>query len=159
VGRRGRSIEPLRVINDTCERLLVGRLGKQAEDRQSDQERIGRRPCTQSECDAKRLVLGLRETIQEVKELGTQLLKRRERELHLRIDARRPGDPKPARSLNCVLEQRGLSDARFAMHHQHNTTPAARGVQQPVEYLALALPAEQPTSWPENPWRRPAHPA
>ena len=43
-GPRGRAVEPLRVINGTQEWLLLGGLGQQAEDRQSDQERIRRGP-------------------------------------------------------------------------------------------------------------------
>ena len=91
-------------------------------------------------------MLGLRKTVEKLEERGTQLLNRCERELHLRFDPGRPGDPKPAPSLDRVVEQRGLADARFAMHHQHAATPAAHAVQQPVEHLALAFPAEQPPS-------------
>ena len=87
-------IQPMGVINDSEERPLLGRLGQQAEDRQSDQERIRRRPRTESKRDAERLVLGLRETVQKVEERGTQLLNRREWKLHLRFDAGRAGDPK-----------------------------------------------------------------
>ena len=39
---RRRTVEPLRVIDDSKEWLLLGGLGQQAEDRQSDQERIRR---------------------------------------------------------------------------------------------------------------------
>ena len=88
-------------------------------------------------------MLGLRETLHELEERRTQLLNRRERELHLRLDPGRPGDPKLARRLDRVLEQRGLADARFAVHHQHAAAPAAHAVQQPVEHLALAFPADQ----------------
>jgi hypothetical protein len=88
-------------------------------------------------------VLGLRETVQEVEERGTQLLNRCERELHLRFDPGCPGDPKLARSTDRVLEQRRLADARLAMDHQHAATPAAAAVQEPVEHLPLAFPAEQ----------------
>ena len=131
------------VINNSQERPLLSRLGQQAQDRQSNQERIRRRPRTQPKRDTKRLPLGLRETVQKVKERGTQLLNRRERKLHLRLDPGRPGDPKPAPSLGRVLEQRRLADARFAMHHQHAAAPAAPAVQQPVEHLALAFPVNQ----------------
>jgi hypothetical protein len=85
-------------------------------------------------------VLGLRETVQKVKERGTQLLKRRERQLHLRFDAGRPSDPKLAPSFYFVLEQRGLADACFAVHDQHAAAPDA---QQSVEDLTLAFTAEQ----------------
>ena len=101
-------------------------------------------------------MLGLREALHEREERGTQLLHRRERELHLRLDPERPGDPKPAPGLDRVLEQGGLADARFAMHHQHAAAPAADAVQQPVEHLALAFPTEQLPSGRENRWRHPA---
>jgi hypothetical protein len=61
----------------------------------------------------------LRQPLPELEERGTELLNRRERELHLRLDPEGPGDPKLACSGDRVLEQRGLADARFAMHHQH----------------------------------------
>ena len=41
---RRRPIEPLRVVDDTEERPVGGGFGQQAEDRQSDQERIRGRP-------------------------------------------------------------------------------------------------------------------
>ena len=52
---RRRVVQPVRVINHGEEWLLLGGLGQQAEDRQPDQERIRRRPRTQSKRDAKRL--------------------------------------------------------------------------------------------------------
>jgi hypothetical protein len=122
---------------------LVGGLGQQAQDRQSDQERIRRGPRDESERDAKRVVLGLREPVHKLKERGTQLLNRCERELHLGFDPGGPGDPKLARSLDRVVEQRGLADSRFAIHDQHAAMPAAHAVQEPVEHLAFAFPAEQ----------------
>jgi hypothetical protein len=146
---RRRTIEPLRVVDDAQERPVLRSLGQQAEDRQPDQERIRRGVGgvrNQSERDAKRLVLRLRETVQEVQEGRTQLPNRGERELHLGFDPGRPGDPKLARSPDRVLEQRRLADARFAIRHQHAAAPAAHAIQEPVEHLALAFTAEQPPS-------------
>ena len=61
---RRRTIEPLRVIDDTQERPLLRGLGQQAEDRQPDQERIrASGPGTQPERDAKRVALGLRQAL------------------------------------------------------------------------------------------------
>ncbi len=59
----GRLVKPLRVIDNREERLFLGRFGQQAEERQSDEERIGRRArrlTNQAEGDAERLVLGPR---------------------------------------------------------------------------------------------------
>ncbi len=85
----------------------------------------------------------MRETVEKIEKRGTQLLNRCERELHLRFDPGRPSDPKLARSLDRVLEQSRLADACFAVHHQHAAAPAAHAVQEPIEHLALALPADQ----------------
>ena len=57
---RRRTIEPLRVIDDTEERPLLRGLGQQAENRQSDEERIRSLPSAEPERDAQRLALGLR---------------------------------------------------------------------------------------------------
>ena len=103
-------------------------LGQQAEDRQPDQKRIRRSPRTQSERDVKRVLLWPRKPLTKLQERRTQLLNRCERELNLRLDPGDPGDPKLARSLDRVLEQRRLADARFATHHQHTPAAAARAV-------------------------------
>jgi hypothetical protein len=65
-GPRGRTVEPLRVVNGTRECLLLGGFGQQAEDRQTNQESVwgGSRP--ESERDVKRVVLGLRQPLPEV---------------------------------------------------------------------------------------------
>jgi hypothetical protein len=88
-------------------------------------------------------VLGLWEALHELDERGTQLLCRRERELDLRLDPTGPGDAKPLACLDRVLEERGLADARLSMHHQDAAVRGARGLEQPVERGALALPSEQ----------------
>jgi len=142
-GPHGRTVEPLRVVNGTREWLLLGGFGQQAKDRQTDQESIRRGSRPKSERDAKCVVLRLRQTVRKLEERGTQLLDRSERKLHLRFDPGRPGGPKLARRFDRVLEQRGLADARFAMHHQYAAAPAARAVQEPVEHLAFTFPAEQ----------------
>jgi hypothetical protein len=139
---RRSTIQPLRIIDDGEERLILGRLRQQAEDGQPDQEPVRGRPGAESESDAKRVVLGLREALDVLEERGTQLLNRRERELHLGLDPERPGDPKPPSRLDRVLEQCGLADARLSTHHQNPAVPAGRGPQQPIERLALTLPTE-----------------
>jgi hypothetical protein len=88
-------------------------------------------------------VLRLRQPLHELEHRCAQLLKRGEGELHLRLDPERPGDLKSPGSLSRVLEQRGLPDACFAMHHQHPAMPASHPVQQSVERLTLVLPTKQ----------------
>jgi hypothetical protein len=72
---RRSAIQPLRVIDDGQQRPLLGCLRQQAEDRQSDEERIRSRSGTESERDAKRVTLRLREMLRELKERA-QLLGR-----------------------------------------------------------------------------------
>jgi hypothetical protein len=61
----------------------------------------------------------------------------------LYVDPEGAGDPKPPPSLDRVLEQGGVADARVAMQDEDAALPAAHAVQQPVEHLKLAVPAEQ----------------
>jgi hypothetical protein len=77
-------------------------------------------------------------------ERRAQLLNHRGREFHFRLDPGRAGDPKLGTGLGGIIEQGGLADARFAVHHQHAAAALAHALQQPVEQLAFALPAEQP---------------
>ena len=76
---RRRTVEPLRVVDDAQERLLLGGLGQQAEDRQPDEERIRRRSGAEPERDAERVALGLREALDELEDRRAQLLQRRVR--------------------------------------------------------------------------------
>ncbi len=127
-GARGRGIEPLHVVNGTQKWLLLRGLGQQAKDRQSDQERIWRGSRSQPERDLERAVLRLRQGLHQLKERSAQLLSRRERELHLRLDPDSAGDPKLGCSLDRILEQRCLADARLAIHHQCLATSGANAV-------------------------------
>jgi len=103
----------------------------------------------------------LGEALRELEGRRAQLLERSERELRLPFDAGDPGGAEPPRRLGSVLEQRGLADARLAVHDQDTAAPAARGLQQPVEHRELALTAEQPLPrqprYRPNPRRCPVH--
>ena len=90
---RGHPVEPLRVVDDAHERLLLGGVGHQAQDRQSDEEAIRWRSVAQAERRAQRVALRARQTLETVEHVRAQRMQARERELHLGLDARRPGDP------------------------------------------------------------------
>jgi hypothetical protein len=146
-------VEPMRVVDDGEERPLLGCLGHKAKYSQSDQERIWRRPRAESKCDAECLVLRPREAVQKVEKRGAELLQRGEWQLHLRLDAGRPGNPEFSPRLDGVIEQRGFPHTCLPVHDQHAT---ASTVQKPVEDLALAFTAEQlpsrrnPTKYPSS---------
>jgi hypothetical protein len=139
---RRRPIQPLRVIDNTEDRPLLGGLGQQAEGRQSDQERIRDRAGIASEGDGKRVALWLWEALGELQDGGAQLLQRRIGELHLALDADGAYGPELPPRLDRALQERGLADAQLSVHDQDPAVPAARGLQQSVEHLALMLPAE-----------------
>ena len=56
----GPSIEPVRVIDDAQQRLLLGSVGQQTQDGEPDEIRVGRRPTAAPEGDLYRLSLGMR---------------------------------------------------------------------------------------------------
>jgi len=85
-------------------------------------------------------VLG--EALGELQDGCAQLLQRRIGELHLAFDADGACDPERPPCLDRVLQQRGLAHARLSVHDQDPAVPAAGGLQQPVNHLALGLPAE-----------------
>ena len=146
-----RSVEPLCVIDDAEQRPLLRGLGQEPEHRQPDQERI-RLPGREAEGDAQRVALGLRQVLHELEDRRAQLLQRRERQLHLRLDPRGPHDAELRRRLDRPLEQGGLADAWLPVHDGDAGLPAARGSQQLVEQPALALPADQlPSGQPRDP--------
>jgi hypothetical protein len=153
-----RPIEPLRVIDDTQQWSLLRSLRQQAKGRQSHQERVRSLSGAQPEGDAERIALGIGQRRRSVEHRRAQLLKRRERELHLPLDADGAQNPHLPCLLDCPIEQRGLPDARLSMHRHHPAVAIARGIQQAAEHLVLTLAAEQlgsrrPRERP-NVWRR-----
>ena len=60
-----------------------------------------------------------------------------ERELHLRLDARDPGDATLRGPLGDVLQQRRLAHPRLAAQDLHRALPRADALQLAVQCLAL----------------------
>ena len=141
---RRRVVEPLRVVDDTQEGLVLGRLRQQVENRQPDQERIRRPPGVQPECNFEGGALRIRQALQNAEALRAQLMEGGERELHLGFDADGAGHPEVRAGLDGVLEQRRLADARLAVDRKHAAVALACRLQHAVEDLALALSSEQP---------------
>ncbi len=92
---RGHAIEPLCVVDDADERLLLGDVGEQAQHRQPDHEAIRRRARVGPERGAQRVALRDREPAQAAEHRRAQRVQAGERELHLGLDARRARDPTP----------------------------------------------------------------
>ena len=142
--RSGRcAVEPLRVVDHTQQRLRLGRFGEETENREPDEKRARRRPAAESEGDAERVPLRIREPLEELEDRRAELLQRRVVELHISFDARGPNDAKTVARLDRVVEQRGLADAGVSVHDKYGAVAAPGGIQQPLEHRALTLPAQQ----------------
>ena len=67
-----------------------------------------------------------------------------EGELHLGLDARRPGDPASLRGGRQIPQQGGLADSRLAAEDQHTTLTRAHFRDELIQHVALAATVEQP---------------
>jgi hypothetical protein len=138
-----RAIEPVRVVDGTEQRSLLRNLGHQAEDRQSNQERGRNLPGPESERDGERVALGSGQMLRSIEQRRAQLLQRRVRELHLSLDPDRPQYPELPSLLDRPLQQRGLPDPRFTVHHQDAAFAVASSLEQPPQHLALAASTDE----------------
>ena len=138
--RRG-AIEPLLVIHQADHRLLLSRLGQQAQDSQGNEEAIRRRPGTDAERGLQRIALRIRKPVDVIKDRRQQLMQPSEGQLHLRLDTGGTQHAEAGRLLDQVLEQRGLAHARFASDNQRPALTRANGGDESVELIALAAPA------------------
>ena len=115
--RRG-LIEPLRVLDDADERLLLGDVGEQRQGRQPDQEPVWGRAVAQPEDRRQRGALGRRQPLEVIEHGRTELVQPAVGQLHLRLDADGPGDARRCSAVGDVFQQRALADAGLpAQHH------------------------------------------
>ena len=136
-------IQPLRVVDQAQQRVLLGGVGQQAQGGQADQEAVRRRPGTQAERGRQRLALGTREPLQAVQHRRQQLVHPGVGELHLRLDTCGMRHPAARRLLDQVVQQRRLAHARLPAHHQGPALTGASSIQELVEHAAFAAPVPQ----------------
>ena len=84
--RRG-VVEPLRVVDDADERLLLGDLGEQRQRGQPDQEPVGRRAGAEPEHRGERIALRDGQAIESIQHRRAELMEPAVGQLHLRLDA------------------------------------------------------------------------
>ena len=140
--QRGRLIEPLRIVDDAHERLSLGNLSQQPEDRQTHLEPIRCGPRANSERTPRRLAAE-REEVERAEHRPKQLLQPSERELHVSLHARRPGHHASGRLLDQLLEQRCLPDPRLAADDQDPAPSRPDIGQEPGESHLLTVPTAQ----------------
>ena len=140
--RRG-LIQPLRVVDDTQQRTLLGHLREQAQHRQPDEEPIRGSAGAQPEHDLHGLPLRRRELLEPVEQRPAQLMQAGEGQLHVRLHPHRPHDGQIRRRRDQVLQQRRLPDPGLAAQHQRPALAATDRRDQVVQQRALARPAAQ----------------
>ena len=102
--QRRRLVQPLGIVDDTDEGLLLGSLREQAEDSQTDHEAVWRRLRAEPERRLECVTLRLGQSRPEVEHWGAELVQARVCELHLVLDTGRSRDSTPRRALYDVLQ-------------------------------------------------------
>ena len=141
---RRHPVEPLRVVDHDHQRLLLGGVGQQAQDRQSDEEAIRRRSSAQAERRAQRIALRARQLLEPAEHRRAQRVQAGVRELHLGLDACRPGDPAALRRRRQVPQQGGLADSRLAAQDQHPALARTHSGDESLQHVALTDTVDQP---------------
>jgi hypothetical protein len=136
----GGAIEPLGIVDQTDERPLAGDLRQQTQQGQADEEPVRHVPLADAQRRGESVALGSWQALQAGQHRCAQLVQPGERQLHLGLDARRPGDPAPRRSPVEVAQQRGLADARLAPHDERLAVAVPDVRHEPVQQLAFLLP-------------------
>ena len=136
-------VEPLRIVDRTQKRLLLGRIREQAERRQADDEAIRRLAVAEPERHTQSLALGRGQSVEPTEHRRAELVQAGKRELDLRLNSDRPQQPQVRRRIDRVVQQRGLADARLSAHHEGAALPRARRAKQPAESGALRVAATQ----------------
>jgi hypothetical protein len=151
LGRR--AVEPLRVVDQTDQRPLLGGIAQQAQHREADREPIRRFPRPHAERRGQRVALRRRQVLQPIQQRRAELMQPRERELHLGLDADRVHDPAARRPLRHVPQQRRLAHPRVAAHHQRPALARAhsRRPTRPAPRARCAAPGDAPRHA-ESPW-------
>ena len=147
-------VEPLRVVDDADERLLLGDLGEQRQRGQPDQEPVRRRAGAQSEHRGERVALRTGQAVEAIQHRRAELMEPAVGQLHLRLDAHGPRDVPARDPVGEVVQQGALADARLTPQDDDPAPAGERVGQEPVERFALAATSEElrgvdgdPGSW------------
>ena len=139
-GQRRRPIQPLRVIDHTQQRTLLGHLREQTQHRQPDEEPIRGLAASQAEHDLHGLPLRRRKPLQPVEQRPAQLMQAGEGQLHIRLDPHRPHDGRIRRRRDQVFQQRRLADPGLSPQHQRPALTAPDRRDQVIQQRAFASP-------------------
>ena len=140
--RRG-AVEPLRVVDDTGQRLLLGGLGDQRQRGQPHQEPVGRRAGAAAEHRRERVALRSGQPVQVVQHGRAELVQAGVGQLHLRLHAGGSRDMPAGHPAGQIAQQRALAHARLAPQNGGPAPARERVGREPVKLLALAVASEE----------------
>jgi hypothetical protein len=140
--RRG-VVEPLRVIDDADQRLLLGDLGEQRQRGQPHQEPVGRGAGAAAEHRRECVALRSGQPAEMVQHRRAELVQAGIGQFHLRLHADRSRDVPADDPVRQVTEQRALAYARLAPQDDDPAAAGQRVGQQLVERLTFAPAAEE----------------
>ena len=140
---RGGVVEPLRVVDDADERLLLGDLGEQRQRGQPDEEAVRRGALRSVRTPSRAHRAAGRAGVESIQHRRAELMEPAVRQLHLRLDADGPRDVPAVDAVGQVVQQRALAHARLAPQDDDSTPPGERVGQELVERFALAPTSEQ----------------
>ena len=140
--RRG-AVEPLRVIDETGQRLLLGDLGEQRQRGQPHQEPVGRGAGAAAEHRRERVALRSGQPAEVAQHGRAELVQAGIGQLHLRLHAGGSRDVPAGDPAGQVAQQRALAHARLAPQDGDPAPARERVGQEPVERLTLASASEE----------------
>ena len=118
-------IDPLRIVDDAYEGVLLGRLGEQGQGGEPDEEPVGWRTFAHAEHRRERASLRGGQALDEGEHGHTELMQPAIGDLHLGLDADRTRGAEPLGVLGQIAEQRGLADARLTAEYDGSALTAA----------------------------------
>ena len=136
-------VEPLRVVDDTGQRLLLGGLGDQRQRGQPHQEPVRRSAGAAAEHRRERVALRSGQPAEVVQHGRAELVQAGVGQLHLRFDAGGSGDVPAGDPAGQVAQQRALAHARLAPQDSDPAPAGERVGHEPVERPTLAAASEE----------------
>ena len=141
------SIEPLGVVDQADERSLLSRLRQEPQYGECEEKAVWWLPLGERERRAERGALWSRQSVEAIQQRRAQLMQSGERELHLRLNGRRPDHMTPCCSVPHVLEERRLADARLPCHDERAALATPERVERSIQRPALLRTSDQRRTW------------
>ena len=138
-------VEPLAVVDERQQRLLLGGRREQAEDARHDGVAVAAGRLAERQRPAQRRRLRRRDRVEPVEQRPEQLAEPREGQVGLRLHPAR-AEHRHARGDRFgagVLEQRRLADPGFPDEQQRAAPPGPRVVQEPVDPRAFRFATDE----------------